>query len=126
MKHIISCSDGTWNKPTEDIRSTNNEDAADSDYDFDTNVARMYKSICSSKGNIQQVKIYDQGVGTGIGWTDKVLGGATREGIDKNIKDVTSSSCSITSRATNCFCLALAAVRTRRAVLLVLFATVAF
>src|SRR6476661_3231772 len=88
MKHIISCSDGTWNKPTEDIHSTNNEDAADSDYDYDTNVARMYKSICTSKGDIKQVKIYDQGVGTGTGWKDKVLGGATVAGIDQNIKDV--------------------------------------
>jgi len=88
MKHIISCSDGTWNKPTDDIRATNNEDAADADNDFDTNVARMYKSICSRKGNIEQVKIYDQGVGTGLGWKDKVLGGSTGAGIDKNIKDV--------------------------------------
>lgn len=88
MKHIISCSDGTWNKPVEDIRSTNNEDAADADSDFDTNVARMYKSICSRKGDVEQVKIYDQGVGTGIGWKDKIVGGSTGEGIDKNIKDV--------------------------------------
>lgn len=88
MKHIISCSDGTWNKPPEDIRTTNNEDAADADNELDTNVARMYRSICNAKGDIKQVKIYDQGVGTGIDWKDKILGGATGAGIDKNIKDV--------------------------------------
>lgn len=79
MKRIISCSDGTWNKPGMKDRGV----------DVKTNVAKMYESICSKgKNEVPQVKIYDQGVGTGYTWKDRMLGGATGAGIDKNIRDV--------------------------------------
>lgn len=79
MKRIISCSDGTWNQPGTKDRGTA----------VKTNVAKMYECICATGNNgIAQVKIYDQGVGTGYTWKDRLLGGATGAGIDKNIKDI--------------------------------------
>lgn len=78
-KRIISCSDGTWNKPGK----------TDKGIEVKTNVAKMYECICSSgKDGIKQLKIYDEGVGTGYTPKDRLLGGATGAGIDKNIKDV--------------------------------------
>lgn len=79
MKRIISCSDGTWNKP-------GNLDGKDI---VRTNVEKMYNAICSDgKGGVAQIKFYDQGVGTGTGLFDKWIGGLTGKGIDKNIKDI--------------------------------------
>lgn len=108
MKHIISCSDGTWNKPGasesgKNVRVTDNgkkvqvtDTSASGAVTFsneDTNVVKMYNSICAvgkdENGQpAKQVKIYDEGVGTGYDWRDRVWGGATGAGIDKNIKDV--------------------------------------
>lgn len=79
MKRIISCSDGTWNKPGTKDRGT----------DVKTNVLKMYECICNKgKDGAEQRKIYDQGVGTGYTAKDRLLGGATGAGIDRNIKDV--------------------------------------
>lgn len=83
MKRLITCSDGTWNKP----------DNKDRGKVVETNVEKMYRAICSTDtsdayNTIQQLKIYDQGVGTGYTWKDKLIGGATGAGIDKNIKDM--------------------------------------
>lgn len=84
MKRIITCSDGTWNK----VGST------DGGVLVQTNVEKMYNSICSvgnhqvTKEPVQQLKAYDQGVGTGYTLKDKIIGGATGAGIDKNIKDM--------------------------------------
>lgn len=79
MKRIISCSDGTWNKPGKKDRGV----------EVKTNVLKMYEAICDrGRNNIQQLKIYDEGVGTGYTLKDKLLGGASGEGLDKNIKDV--------------------------------------
>lgn len=78
MKRIITCSDGTWNT----INPETN-----------TNVVKMYNSICKEgldeNGNkVMQLKSYDEGVGTGYTFKDKVLGGTTGSGIDTNIKDM--------------------------------------
>lgn len=78
MKRIITCSDGTWNKINPDTS---------------TNVIKIYNSICKEETDkfgtkIQQVKTYDEGVGTGYTLKDKLFGGATGSGIDKNIKDL--------------------------------------
>ena len=78
MKRIITCSDGTWNKINPDTS---------------TNVVKMYNSICADgvdkEGNkVAQLKVYDEGVGTGYTLKDRVLGGATGSGIDTNIKDM--------------------------------------
>ena len=79
MKRIITCSDGTWNKPGKKDRGI----------EVKTNVVKMYECICAKgKNDIRQVKIYDEGVGTGYTWQDRLLGGATGSGIDKNIKDI--------------------------------------
>ena len=83
MKRIITCSDGTWNEP----------DEKDGKVVVKTNVAKMYDCICSqgrdNEGNpVQQLKAYDQGVGTGISRRDKFLGGITGAGLDKNILDM--------------------------------------
>jgi uncharacterized protein (DUF2235 family) len=84
MKRIITCSDGTWNRPGD----------VDEDVQVKTNVEIMYNCIAStdSKG-IAQVKIYDEGVGTGHGFRDRVLGGITGLGLDKNIKDAYTFVC---------------------------------
>jgi uncharacterized protein (DUF2235 family) len=82
MKRLITCSDGTWNKPGNIDRGQR----------IETNVEKMYQCICpySTDNNnaIQQLKYYDEGVGTGFSWKDKLLGGITGAGIDKNIKDL--------------------------------------
>lgn len=79
MKRIISCSDGTWNKPGKKDRGI----------EVKTNVAKMYECICpKGKDGTVQVKIYDEGVGTGYTWKDRLTGGATGKGIDRNIKDI--------------------------------------
>ncbi len=79
MKRIITCSDGTWNKPgTTDRRTV-----------VKTNVEKMFNTICSSgTDGIQQCKIYDEGVGTGYSERDKITGGLTGHGLDKHIQDM--------------------------------------
>ncbi|WP_205504619.1 DUF2235 domain-containing protein [Rufibacter psychrotolerans] len=78
-KRIITCSDGTWNKFGNSDRGC----------PVKTNVEKMYNSICA-KGpdGVKQCKIYDEGVGTGYTWQDRLFGGLTGAGIDMNIKDV--------------------------------------
>lgn len=83
MKRLITCSDGTWNKP----------DNKDRGIPVETNVEKMFRAICpvdttDAYKPVRQLKIYDQGVGTGYSWKDKLIGGATGAGIDKNIKDM--------------------------------------
>lgn len=81
MKRIITCSDGTWNKP-----------GAKCDGKFvETNVQRVFEAICKKTTNdnddeIHQVKYYDEGVGAeGTLWS-RMIDGATGRGIDENIK----------------------------------------
>lgn len=123
MKHIISCSDGTWNRPsatesgqalsltqngkkikvTDEAQKeaekeagngrTNGQRAKPLPPDKSTNVVKMYNCICNTgederKRPIPQVKVYDEGVGTGYGFLDRIVSGATGRGLDKNIKDV--------------------------------------
>ena len=82
MKRIITCSDGTWNKPGNTDRGK----------PIETNVEKMYQCICAQDtangAAVRQVKLYDEGVGSGITWKDKLLGGISGAGIDKNIKDM--------------------------------------
>jgi uncharacterized protein (DUF2235 family) len=81
MKRIITCSDGTWNKPTDDS-TINNQD---------TNVFKIYDYITTGKdasGNtVKQLKFYDKGVGTSTKKSTNILEGITGEGLDENIKD---------------------------------------
>src|SRR5690349_15120494 len=78
MKRIVTCSDGTWNKP----------DCMDRGVAVKTNVEIMYLAIQPfGVDGMKQVKYYDQGVGTGTGFFDKIFGGISGSGIDKNIMD---------------------------------------
>ncbi|MGV3508300.1 MAG: DUF2235 domain-containing protein [Sphingobacteriaceae bacterium] len=78
MKRIITCSDGTWNRPGSKDRGTI----------VQTNVEKMFNAICHTDNGISQLKVYDQGVGTGFSLFDRLFGGAAGKGIDKNIKDM--------------------------------------
>ena len=82
MKRLITCSDGTWNKPGNTDRGVRVE----------TNVEKMYQCICTydtSDGQIiPQLKFYDKGIGTGYSWKSNLMGGVSGAGIDKNIKDI--------------------------------------
>lgn len=83
MKRIITCSDGTWNKPG----------VEDGGKIVETNVQKIFEAICkrvSPPGGpgIHQIKYYDEGVGAeGTAWS-KAIDGATGKGIDDNIKDI--------------------------------------
>ncbi|MBI1770563.1 MAG: DUF2235 domain-containing protein [Bacteroidetes bacterium] len=78
MKRIITCSDGTWNKPGEKDRGI----------EVETNVEKIHDAITSkSIDGTPQLKFYDQGVGTSASLQDEIMGGATGKGIDKNILD---------------------------------------
>jgi uncharacterized protein (DUF2235 family) len=84
MKRIITCSDGTWNRPG----------TTDRGIIVKTNVEKMFNTICSSGADgIQQCKIYDEGVGTGYSETDKISGGLTGHGLDKHIQDMYTFIC---------------------------------
>ena len=72
MKRIIICSDGTWNKPEEDLTK-----------DFPTNVLKFSRAIkpVDDKG-VAQTVFYDWGIGS---YHDKIGGGGFGAGLDKNI-----------------------------------------
>ena len=74
MKHIVICSDGTWNRPEKDVIK-----------DLPTNVLRFARSInpVTEQGTAQQV-FYDWGVGS---YHDNLSGGITGKGVMKNIQD---------------------------------------
>lgn len=76
MKRIVICFDGTWNKPADEALPVNDR--------IETNVCRFYESI-KDKGQdgIQQIKWYDEGVGTK--WYDRFIGGAIGSGLEINI-----------------------------------------
>lgn len=87
MKRIITCSDGTWNKPS----AAQKENTGDNwkETDVRTNVEKIFNCICpQDKDGNPQVKAYDAGVGTGYTLKDRFYGGLTGAGIDQNIKDV--------------------------------------
>lgn len=78
MKRIVICSDGTWNRPEKDLTR-----------DVPTNVLRLARAIqpigADAAGQaVDQQVFYDWGIGS---YDDKVIGGATGRGINKNIMD---------------------------------------
>ncbi len=76
MKRIITCSDGTWNKPNQDYKGE----------PVTTNIQKIFEAICNSDGQqIQQIKYYDEGIGAEGSWLNRWLDGATGKGIDENI-----------------------------------------
>jgi uncharacterized protein (DUF2235 family) len=76
MKRIVICFDGTWNRP--------GDENLPEDQQVETNVSRFYDSVLDTGSDgIQQVKWYDQGVGTH--WYDRFFGGAFGAGLEANI-----------------------------------------
>lgn len=74
MKRIIICSDGTWNKPEENLKE-----------DHPTNVLKFARGISPHDNDgVDQVVFYDWGIGS---YHDSATGGAFGAGLDKNIKD---------------------------------------
>ena len=73
-KRIVICADGTWNRPEKDLGK-----------DQPTNVLRLARAISPLTGQqVPQQVFYDWGVGS---YYDPVIGGATGQGIEKNITD---------------------------------------
>jgi uncharacterized protein (DUF2235 family) len=77
-KRIITCSDGTWNKPGDVEEGVN----------IRTNVQKIFEAICNEDGEgIKQIKYYDQGVGSTGSKLRRIIDGATGYGLDENILD---------------------------------------
>lgn len=85
MKRIITCSDGTWNRPNTRENGTI----------IKTNVQRIFDCIEKrDKGNDNiQIKYYDEGIGAQGGFFLRMLNGATGKGIDDNILDAYKFIC---------------------------------
>lgn len=76
MKRIITCSDGTWNKPNQNFKGN----------PVTTNVQKIFEAICNSDDQqVKQIKYYDEGIGAEGSWVNRWLDGATGKGIDDNI-----------------------------------------
>ena len=80
MKRLIICAYGTWNFRDQQDDETKRRHA--------TNVTKVARAILPRDRNgIDQVVIYHDGVGTQKG-VDHLVGGATGEGIEGNIRDL--------------------------------------
>ena len=76
MKRIVICSDGTWQPPNQDN---------------DTHVVEMARAVLpTASDGTMQVAFYDWGVGTD-NCLNRLVGGISGKGIDKNIRDATAS-----------------------------------
>lgn len=78
MKRIITCSDGTWNKPNTQFEGKT----------VRTNVQKIFDYILKKDANgITQIKYYDEGVGAEGNFLQRAFSAGTGEGIDDNIID---------------------------------------
>lgn len=77
MKRIITCSDGTWNRPG----------VADKGKLVRTNVQKIFEAISKydTQNQVYQLKYYNEGIGAKGNWWTRVMNGATGKGIDENI-----------------------------------------
>jgi uncharacterized protein (DUF2235 family) len=77
MKRIITCSDGTWNRPG----------VADKGKLVRTNVQKIFEAISKydAQKQVYQLKYYNEGIGAEGNWWTRVMNGATGKGIDENI-----------------------------------------
>ena len=73
MANIVICSDGTWNRPEEDLEK-----------DFPTNVLKLARAITPLHDETKQHVFYDWGLGS---YHNSAIAGATGQGIHKNILD---------------------------------------
>jgi uncharacterized protein (DUF2235 family) len=79
MKRLITCTDGTWNKPGD----------LEGGKSVDSNVCLIYQAIAKEAADgTQQIKVYDTGVGSSYGWRDKIMGGTIGKGLDQKIMDM--------------------------------------
>lgn len=79
MKRLVTCTDGTWNKPGDKENGKS----------IDSNVCLIYQAVAKqAEDGTQQVKVYDTGVGSSYGWRDKLLGGTMGKGLDRKIMDM--------------------------------------
>ena len=85
MKRIITCSDGTWNKPNLKVKGKV----------IKTNVQKIFDCINNRDRvhDIAQVKYYDEGIGARGSTFSKIFAGATGRGIDQNILDAYKFIC---------------------------------
>lgn len=84
MKNIVICCDGTWNTP----------DERDGGVPAPTNVVRLYNAVANvDSTGVPQHKYYHPGVGTDGSWWDKVIGGGTGRGLDRNIMSAYRELC---------------------------------
>ena len=75
MRNLVVCCDGTWN-------------TAEQRHDgvpVPTNVIRLYNSLAEKNQGVEQLRYYHPGVGTEAGLWDRIMGGATGSGLDRNI-----------------------------------------
>ena len=103
MKRLIICADGTWDTPDiidTDKKSASQERLQSPSPDQEqkilytkpirepTNVVKMARAIVpTAKDNTPQVVFYDTGVGTGMGFYEKFIGGGFGVGLSNNILD---------------------------------------
>lgn len=85
MKRIITCSDGTWNRPN----------TRENGKIIKTNVQKIFDCIekRDKANDIIQIKYYDEGIGAQGNTFTRMLNGATGKGIDDNITDVYKFIC---------------------------------
>jgi uncharacterized protein (DUF2235 family) len=83
MKRIITCSDGTWNKPN----------TYQDGMQIQANVQRIFDYIDHSAKNIMQIKYYDESIGAEGNKITRIFNGATGKGIDQNILDAYKFIC---------------------------------
>ena len=78
MKRIVSCSDGTWNKPNSRFEGI----------PVRSNVQKIFDLIRKKDDSgILQIKYYDEGIGAEGNLFTRLFDGATGKGIDENILD---------------------------------------
>ena len=97
MKRLIICADGTWDTPDiidTDKQSASQERLGDPSQKVlynrpirePTNVVKIARAIMpTAKDKTPQVVYYDTGVGTGLGFYDKFIGGGFGVGLSNNI-----------------------------------------
>jgi uncharacterized protein (DUF2235 family) len=78
MKRIITCCDGTWNKPGQ----------TDNGVVTMTNVQKIAHLLCTrDTSGLSQLTHYHADVGTSGNWFQRLMGGVTGAGPDQNILD---------------------------------------
>ncbi|MHA7968419.1 DUF2235 domain-containing protein [Rhizobium sp. CAU 1783] len=74
--NLVVCCDGTWNTP----------DMVDQGVPTPTNVWKFHNAVAPEEANgTRQERYYHPGVGTDGTWWDKLVGGGTGRGLDRNI-----------------------------------------